>query len=226
MTSTAIDPTLEHQIADYLAQHPDFFDRHPDTLSALTLQHETQGAISLVERQLRQLRQHNQTYRSQLDELLQVARTNAAIDQRLHQLILKLMGIGPQDAVFDLLCRQVQSALAADAVAIKLYASEMVQAPAAQPIFSKLDPFFQHSQPCCGRLPDAQARYLFGELTGSIGSVVLIPLKSTTLIGLLAIGDHDPARFNAEQGVDFLQRLADVVHVVLQKCPKNNWTSL
>ena len=217
MTSTTIDPTQEQQIADYLAKHPDFFDRHPNTLTALSLQHKTQGAISLVERQIRQLRQHNQVYRTQLDELLQVARTNAAIDQRLHQLTLSLINITPQSDIFGTLCHQVQAALAADAVSLKLFSTTVVQSSAAQPGLSQLDPFFQKNQPCCGSLPAAQAAYLFGDLSTPIGSVVLIPLQSSTLAGMLAIGDHDPTRFNAEQGMDFVQRLANVIQAVLQR---------
>lgn len=217
MASSVIDITQEQQVADYLTQHPDFFDRHPTTLATLTLQHKTEGAISLVERQLRQFREQNQTYRTKLDALLQVARTNATIDQRLHKLTLSLMNIGAQDDIISLLCHQVQAALDADAVSIKLFTTPVIQPSDAQSILSKLDPFFQQNTPCCGVLPTAQADYLFGDLTVTMGSAALIPLQSTHMIGLLAIGDQDPSRFHAEQGVDFLQRLADVLQAVLHR---------
>jgi uncharacterized protein YigA (DUF484 family) len=107
--------------------------------------------------------------------------------------------------------------LEADAVAIKLFALEDLQTSTALPEMARLQPFFQHQQPCCGLLPIAQADYLFGVSAQPICSVILLPLQSDALIGIVAIGSCDAARFSAEQGVDFLQRLTDVVNVILNR---------
>ena len=217
MISSRIDPLSEQQIAVYLSQNPDYFDRHPVTLTALTLQHESGAATSLVERQLHQLREQNHDYRTQLDELLQVARANSLIDQRLHQVTLALIGTQSVDDLLETLRIQLQSLLEADAVAIKLFASADLQSPTALPEITRLQPFFQHRQPCCGTLSEAQADYLFGVSVKPIRSVVLIPLQSDALTGIVAMGSGDAARFDAAQGVDFLQRLTDVVNAILNR---------
>ena len=39
-------------VADYLQQHPDFFQHYPELLPLLRLPHQQRGTVSLVERQL------------------------------------------------------------------------------------------------------------------------------------------------------------------------------
>ena len=65
-------------------------------------------------------------------------------------------------------------------------------------------------------LDKAQLEYLFGPQAGETGSAALIPLTAPPLAGVLAIGSRDPDRFHEGKGVDFLQRLAEVVSATLQ----------
>ena len=44
-------------VAQYLKQHPDFFDSHPELLEHLHVPHGGNGTVSLVERQLKVLRE-------------------------------------------------------------------------------------------------------------------------------------------------------------------------
>ena len=66
----------EQAVHDYLAAHPDFFERHSTLLSSLHLPHASGGAVSLVERQVSVLRQKELKLQRQLRELLNVAREN------------------------------------------------------------------------------------------------------------------------------------------------------
>src|SRR3989344_5850263 len=51
----------EEAVARYLEDHPDYFQRYPETLSRILLSHETGGkAVSLIERQVQVLRGQNQ----------------------------------------------------------------------------------------------------------------------------------------------------------------------
>lgn len=206
-------PTLEQQIATYLVQHPHFFEQHPDALMALNLKHDSGSATSLLERQLRQFRQQNQEYRTQLAEFLQVARTNEALDQRLHQMILALLNTTHLADTLGTLQHQIQSVLTADAVAFKLFATPDLHTHKEQPETLRLLHFLQQQQPTCGALSKAQAHYLFA--TATMHSVVLIPLQSAVVTGILAIGSQDATRFHAEQSVALLHRLAQVVNAIL-----------
>ena len=69
----------EDAIHDYLADNPDFFERHADLLGTIRLPHGAGGAVSLVERQVSLLRQKDLKHERKLKELLDVARANDAL---------------------------------------------------------------------------------------------------------------------------------------------------
>jgi uncharacterized protein len=212
---------LEDKIADYLIKHPDFLQRHPDTLAAIDIPHPTGDAISLIERQVRTLREQNNHYRSQLESLVGVARENDALAKRLHRLTLALIETRAFDEVLNVLQDELRSLFQADAVEMKLFSAEELKAHANEPGPAMFSDFLERHRPTCGHLPLQQLEYLFGPQAGETGSVALIPLRATALVGVLAIGSRDPHRFDPGKSVDFLQRLADVVSATLTavSCP-------
>jgi uncharacterized protein YigA (DUF484 family) len=50
----------------------------------------------------------------------------------------------------------------------------------------------------------------------------LIPIRGNDEVGVLAIGSHDADRFTEHQGIDFLQRLGDLVSATLMRLPKRS----
>ena len=77
------DRTISEQaVQDYLADNPDFFERHGDLLKSLRLPHGSGGTVSLVERQVSVLRQKELKNDRKLKELLAVARANDALATR------------------------------------------------------------------------------------------------------------------------------------------------
>ncbi|MGL4601861.1 MAG: DUF484 family protein, partial [Plesiomonas sp.] len=63
-----INLLTEQAISRYLAEHPDFFNRHAPLLNSLQIPHHSHGAVSLIERQLLQLRQTVAEYQQQQRE--------------------------------------------------------------------------------------------------------------------------------------------------------------
>ncbi|MGB5347565.1 MAG: DUF484 family protein, partial [Woeseia sp.] len=88
-----IEPAEEAQVASYLKNQPDFFERHTELLAHLTLPHHDSGAaVSLVERQTAIMRERNKKLESKLRSLVKVARTNQDLSDKIHRLSVKLMG--------------------------------------------------------------------------------------------------------------------------------------
>ena len=81
----------ETAIATYLAQHPDFFDRHGDILRDLRLHHPSGRAVSLIEKQVSALRERNTELRHRLNQLLDNARQNDRLFERSKRLVLSLL---------------------------------------------------------------------------------------------------------------------------------------
>ena len=206
----------EELIADYLISHPDFFERHPKALAAIDIPHPTGDAVSLIERQVRTLRDQSVNYRGQLEELITVARENDALAKRLHRLTLALIETQTFDEVLNTLQDELREQFKADAVEMKLFASDQLEAHAHETVPALFRDFLQRARPNCGQLEKAQLEYLFGPQAGETGSAALIPLTAPPMAGVLAIGSRDPERFHQGKSVDFLQRLAEVVSAKLQ----------
>ena len=214
-----VDQTVEdreQQLASYLVAHPDYFQRHPDALAAIDIPHPTGDAVSLIERQVRTLRDQASNYRRQLENLVSVARENDALAKRLHRLTLALIETHSFDEVLNTLQDELREQFKADAVELKLFASEQLEAHAHEAGPALFRDFLKRARPNCGQLDKAKLEYLFGPQAGETGSAALIPLTAPPLAGVLAIGSRDPQRFHEGKSVDFLQRLAEVVSAKLQ----------
>lgn len=211
---------MERAVADYLAANPEFFERHADLLAALRIPHLPGEAVSLVERQLGLLRSQADQLRSQLQELIGVARDNERLHDRLHRLTLTLMDATGPDAVIDTLRAELTAHFQADAVALRRAsdAEELnrPQDPADAPGARLLREVLATGRPRCGPLGPLETAYFFGSSACDARSVALIPLLGAGLTAALAIGSRDAGRFVAGQATDFLTRLGEVVARALQ----------
>src|SRR5450432_3300863 len=80
-------------VAEYLQTYPDFFERNSQLLTKLRLPHvrDVAATVSLVERQVEVLRERNQSLERKLKELVDVARANDALANRIHRLSQRLI---------------------------------------------------------------------------------------------------------------------------------------
>ncbi|MEJ2575677.1 MAG: DUF484 family protein [Gammaproteobacteria bacterium] len=210
------DDDRAEQVAAYLRAQPDFLLHNPELLAELELAHEAGDAVSLIERQVRILREQSHRYRQQLEELIAVARENEALTRRLHGLTLALIDAREFDEVVNVLQDELRDQFKADAVELKLFSTGDLAAHAGDGTPALFHDFLERGRPTCGTLDGRQLEYLFGSLAGETGSAALIPLRGIQVTGILAIGSRDADRFHAGKGVDFLRRLGEVVSHTLQ----------
>jgi len=89
--SGAAAAELEETVAGYLTSHPEFFEAHAELLTKLKVPHPTGTAVSLIERQVEVLRQQHRQLERKLVDLVEVARANDALIERIHRLGLALL---------------------------------------------------------------------------------------------------------------------------------------
>src|SRR2546423_6173916 len=78
-------------VAEYLQQHPEFFDQYADVLAQIYVPHPHGGhAIPIAERQIVTLREKNGQLENKLRALLQSAGDNDSISEKLHRSTLAL----------------------------------------------------------------------------------------------------------------------------------------
>ena len=85
-------PTLDADaVAQYLRQHPEFFVDHEELIPELRIPHLPGEAVSLVERQVKLLRERNIEMRHRLSQLMDVARDNDRLFDKTRRLVLDLL---------------------------------------------------------------------------------------------------------------------------------------
>jgi hypothetical protein len=212
------DQTDEAKVIEYLQHNPAVLMAYPEVFSSLEIPHQTGGATSLVERQLKLLREENYSLKSQIEELVGIARENEELNQRFHRLALELMNIDQLHDVLALVQDQVQTFFYTDFVCFRFLpgvndAGNIIDGLALDAnsgIVDSVEPWIAARKPVCGRQDEKINRELFGADI-RIGSSALIPLYHTKDMGLLCLGSVSDDRFSQSMGTIFLQQLGELV---------------
>lgn len=216
----------ESEVAAYLSDHLDFFDRHAKLLSDLTIAHETGGdAVSLVERQVGLLRQRSAELEKQLKQLVSVAKLNDVLVEKVHKLALRLLATADFDERLELLESGLREDFLAERAVLVLFEATG-ELPVASHAFVRLversDPglkpfatFLKSGRPRCGLIRDRQKSFLFAGHETEIGSAALVPLGQGAALGFLVIGSADKDYFHPGKSMDLLGRLGELVAVAL-----------
>jgi uncharacterized protein YigA (DUF484 family) len=212
----------EQVVHDYLADNPDFFERHSDLLGKLRLPHSSGAAVSLVERQVTLLRQKDLKHERKLKELLEVARANDALAGKIHRLTLNLLASESLADTLSGLEQALRADFDADQSILILFGDPDDFADLRAGRFFRalrrddealraFDTFLKGQGPRCGQIRDSQRDFLFGKETDEIGSAALVPLGEQSGTGFLAIGSADADRFHPGMSIEFLGRLGELV---------------
>ena len=211
-------PDDEARLIQYLQENPEVLMKYPDIFSSLAIPHGTGGATSLVERQLKMLRDENQTLKAKIDELVGIARENEELNQRFHRLALELLNADQLHDVLAMVQDQVQTFFYTDFVCFRFLPEvgadgkilDGLYLDAHSGIVNSVMPWIEARKPVCGRQDEKINRELFGA-DMRIGSSALIPLYHTRNLGLLCLGSVSADRFGLSMGTIFLQQLGELV---------------
>jgi len=223
MTEVSREKPVETQadealVIRYLRDNPAILLDYPQIFSALSIPHQTGGATSLVERQLKLLRDENKQLRSKIDELVGIARDNEELNRRFHRLALELMNTDQLHDVLAMVQDQVQTFFYTDFVCFRFLPGvresgnilDGLYLSADSGIVERIQPWLEARKPICGGNDDTINQQLFGE-DMRIASSAFIPLYHTHDLGLLCLGSVSAERFSASMGTIFLQHLGELV---------------
>jgi uncharacterized protein YigA (DUF484 family) len=221
--AAGVQGITEHDIADYLANTPGFFDRHAELLSTvqLTSPH-GQRAVSLQERQMEMLRERIKGLEHKIVEMIRNGQDNASIADRLHEWTRCLLGTADAADLPAVLVEDLQHRFQVPQAAIRLW--DVAEAHAALPfaagVSSDVKIFASSlSLPYCGVNAGFEASRWFDE-PGAVLSMAMVPLRSSQsapAFGLLLLGSPDPTRYSAEMGTEFLSRIGEIASAGLSR---------
>ena len=215
-------------VAEYLLTYPDFFERNDALLGKLRLPHlrDAGSTVSLVERQVEVLRERNQSLERKLKELLDVARANDLLADRIHRLSQRLIRAHSMLETIGALETSLREDFEARNSLLLLFLEEaralggepgrfLRAADPADPEVKSFESLLQSGKPRCGQIRDGQRDFLFGKDSVEIGSVALTPLGPKGAVGILAIGASDAERFHPGMSTEFLARIGELVTYAL-----------
>ncbi len=193
-------------VANYLKEHPEFFEQHLDLLTELNLPHPHGGrTVSLSERQMVAQRERIRTLEKKLQELLEYARENDALQLKVHQFNCALFGPHDRTTLQHLAARNLNEIFAVPHVALHLWRDE----PPTAEVLAFAD---EHALPVCTHHAVADTLDWFGESGAHLRSFAYLPLRANgQTIGLLILASEDKERFYPEMGTLFLQRIAETL---------------
>lgn len=212
------------QVAAYLRDHPAFFVEHDELIPELLIPHQPGEAVSLVERQVKLLRERNIDMRHRLSHLMDVARDNDRLFDKTRRLVLGLLDANSLEDVVSTVEDSLRQEFQVPFVSLILFSDNpqsvgrwVSSAEAHQQIGSLLSA----GKTTSGVLRPAELSFLFPtEPRGQIGSAAVASLSHQGLHGVLAIGSPDANHYKSSMGTLFLGYVAEVLSRVLPRFAK------
>lgn len=201
-------------VVDYLQQHPEFFEHYADTLAGIYIPHPHGGrTISISERQILTLREKSKQLEAKLREIIQFGEENDAIGEKMHRLMLALLGARDTRSVLNVIYLNLREDFAVPHVVLSVWhADGRADLPEFAPASSAVRDFAASLvQPYCCAHAMVDTATLFGETAPHLRSFSYVPLRDGEVFGLLALASEDPQRFYPEMGTLYLKRLGELV---------------
>lgn len=216
--------TLDHAtVAQYLADHPGFFEEHAALLGQVQLTSPLTGrAVSLQERQMEVMRGKYKTLEFQMADLIHTARDNNALTHKFHRWVQAILAARGDADLPRVVIDGLKDTFSVPQATLRLWRL----APAHQDAWfaqgvSEDARIFANSltAPYCGPNNDFEAvKWL--EQPALVQSTVILPLRligndSGEAFGLLILGADDPQRFTADMATDFLINIGETASAAL-----------
>ena len=218
-----LNPITEDDIAEFLVNTPDFFERHAELLSSVQLNSgHGKRAVSLQERQAEMLREKIKILERGLMDMIRYGNENTQTADKLQRWTRKLLLSTDAKALPELIAHNIKEEFAVPQVAIKVWAvdEQYVGEEFASGASEDVQAFASSlTMPFVGLNAKFEATTWLDNPEQAV-SVALIPLKSadsSAALGLLVLASPDGQRFNSGMGTDFLERIGEVASAALSR---------
>ena len=216
-------PITEDDIANFLANTPDFFERHAQLLATVQLSSgHGSRAVSLQERQADLLRDKIKLLEARMVDMIRHGQENVGIAEKLQRctrhLLLTAHARDLPAAIVDVLKAEFLMPQAA----IKVWQVNDIFADEGfcRGVSTDTQIFTRSlTAPYCGANAGFEAVSWLPEPELAV-SLALIPLRADPAqdaFGLLVLASADPDRFQVDMGTDFLAQIGDLAGAAISR---------
>jgi hypothetical protein len=214
------------QVIAYLQDHVNFFYDHPELVRELKIPTDSGVAVSLVEFQLRKLREQIQLLERENDHMIETARINSVLFEKTRALVLSLLNAGDLDDLSVVLDEKLANGF--DIPIVRLLLSDQFNIPDSIALISpiKAQEFkeggnlaraISDKEPWVGRLTADRRKQLFGKESQAVESCATLALIRGHTYGLLALGHPDATHFQSSQDTLFLEHIGEALAMILPR---------
>jgi uncharacterized protein len=218
-----VPPITEADIAQFLVNTPDFFERHAELLSTVQLSSgHGNRAVSLQERQAEMLREKIKTLERRIMEMVRNGNDNMMITDKLQRWTRNLLLTHHAIDLPDVLTKEIKHQFLVPQVGIKVWGTNGLFSDQEFTMDVSEDAKIFASSitvPYCGVNSGFEAVKWLAQPELAM-SIALIPLRAgaaADAFGMLVLASPDPERFNAGMGTDFLERIAELASAALSR---------
>lgn len=229
LPSAISNPITEDDIANYLVNTPDFFERHAELLSTVQLSSpHSQRAVSLQERQAIMLREKIRMLEQRIMDMIRNVNENMVLADKLLLWSRALFLVAEPRDLPRMMCEELADQFSVPQVGIKVWGVAPTYATCdfAQGVSDDAKVFATSlTEPFCGVNTGLEAINWLPEPQAAV-SLAILPLRAQAALGesagalasafgLLVLASPDAQRFNSAMGTDFLARIADIASAAL-----------
>ena len=210
-----MNPITEDDIAEFLANTPDFFERHAQLLATVQLNSpHSHRAVSLQERQAEMLRDKFKGLEGRIMDMIRNGTENMILIDKLHRWACELFET-PLDERPFVAADKIAEQFAVPQVALKLWGldSRFDSQPYAQNISDDVKAYADAlTAPYVGANNGVAAVQWLAQpaQAASVAVVALRRAAGEPAFGLLVLASPDAQRFHSHIGTDFLSRMAEL----------------
>ena len=220
------NPITEDDIANYLANTPDFFLRHAELLAAVqfTSPH-SQRTVSLQERQAEMLREKIKVLEHRVMEMIRNGNDNVILSDKILRWARDLLLVADAQHIPTRIVQDIKLQFAVPQVGLRVWglAPEHASQPCAQGVSDDAKVFASSlTEPFCGLNTGFEAVGWLDE-PAAVTSLALVPLRTsssgtaTPAFGMLVLASMDAQRFSSGMGTDFLARIGELASAALSR---------
>lgn len=216
-------PITEDDIASFLANTPDFFERHAELLASVQLSSgHGSRAVSLQERQAGLLRDKIKGLEAKVVEMIRHGQENVVIAEKLQRCTRNLLLTAHARDLPATIVSELKKQFSVPQAAIKVWTVNGIFSDEgfcagvsadAQAFASSL------TTPYCGVNADFEAASWLPDPAQAM-SLALVPLRAGAghvAFGMLVLASPDATRFQSDMGTDFLAQIGDLAGAALTR---------
>lgn len=208
-------------VVEYLNQNSEFFHRFPELVHTLSVPHPKTGkTVSLLERQIFELRAQKNRLQEEVDTLTDIAGENGVLLNKVYAFAVALMQAESDQAAVDVVYASMQSNFNVEQVALLSWNTPnkaiegFNQLGVRQHWSIALKQNLVAGKPSCGLVESRWQKGLFST-DEPMRSSCMIPLGRNEVWGVLALGSTEQ-RFSSDLGTYFLGEIGNFVTARLE----------